>query len=178
VKSSRVFTQIFMLALFGCGSSLDLGNEEPKSPSIERPFSNVATGWINGEKWDFISGKAVIETHAAGDYLQVYLWNDDVADPCSEKTGTSLQIHLKTMAQMGQRNVGKDPFKLDPVILFKAPKFGTIGSLHNLSADMGFVALDRLGAEVVGRFYGEFRNASFLPTQAHGKFKVPLCDEN
>ncbi len=172
--SGRIFAIIFSLIFLGCDSS-DSDPGGVTTPDLEKPFSNTADGWIGGIKWGFLSGKAVIDIHAAGDYLVIYLWNSDIADPCKETKGSSYQIHIKTLAREGFSQITKDPFKLDPVILFKAPKF----TLENASADVGFVFIDRFTQdEVIGRFSGSFTNPIFSQTEATGLFRVPFCDEN
>lgn len=171
--SGVILSLLLGTIICGCDSSL-FGNDEGDTQDIELPFSNSAVGYINGKKWDFVSGRAQIDTSLSNDYIFIELWNQDFADPCNEPKGSEYQIHIKTLATVGQFEIRQDAFRLYPVIFFQAPRFAK----DNASADIGFVAIDRIAQEVVGRFRGVFSNPLFQKTEANGRFRVPLCDEN
>jgi hypothetical protein len=172
---SKISLILLALFFFSCGSQFgEERSDSPGAPGMEKPRPQGAQGWVNGQEWRIQSGRARIHFHSSEKYLVVDLWNQVFEHPCTEKVGSPLQVHFKTLPETGAWELGKDSFKNEPFIAFSDLNLMSI--TRNLIANSGFIAIDQIGSEVEGRFMAFFNSADFPRTEATGAFTVPLCE--
>lgn len=132
---------------------------------------------MNGQPWRALSGRARIDLHDSEPYLVVDLWAQKFEEPCTENRGSDLQVNVKTFAKEGSFSLGRDPFKLEPLIIFT--DLNALVILRNYVANMGYVIIDQISKDTVqGRLQASFGSLEEQNSAVVGAFLVPLCGSN
>lgn len=136
-----------------------------------------AQGQINGKDWVFRSGRAYFKKYPSN-YLVVQLWQEDIADPCREGRGSSLQLRATApKALQSWRVTPEDPFS-NLSIFFTDLDF-VLQPRDNMRADHGEVRFLDINKELVkGYIAGAYQNPLVGLTNIIGDFEVPLCEED
>ncbi|MGZ3742771.1 MAG: hypothetical protein ACXWRA_02835, partial [Pseudobdellovibrionaceae bacterium] len=137
----------------------------------------IAQGYINGHDWVFRSGRAYFKKYRPN-YLIVQLWNEEIADPCKEKKGSSLQVHLTAPKELATWKISPGtPFNSNLSIFFTdfdfKPKLR-----DNMVADQGEITFTAIEKDSVsGYVMGVFQSpkARAKDSRVVGDFVVPFC---
>lgn len=152
----------------------------PPLPPPDRKLGEgeAAQGKINGKDWVFKSGRAFIYRKYRTNSLIVQLWNENIAEPCKEKTGSALQMRLTAPQKVSTWTIApEDPFNSNLSIFFMDLDF-IPQPRDNMRADQGeitFTSINKL--EVTGYVAGSFQHPKVGGTQIAGDFAVPFCHE-
>ena len=141
-------------------------------------YSNDADGAINGRAWKFATGKAFLFKRNGQSYLQVNLWNQDIANPCGEYFGSTFQVRLYTQNQVGSISIDpSDPFNLIPTLIFSdLTQAGS--SRNNMVASEGTITIDSIAnGHIKGSVSGKFQAGNVNRTEISGNFDVPFCQQ-
>lgn len=173
IKHSLILILIFAMA---CSSGSSPSSVSPPPPDQQKTGTGEpAQGQINGQEWLFRSGRAFYKK-SQPHLLVVQLWSEDVAEPCKENRGSTLQMRLTAPGQLGTWAITpEDPFNSNLSIFFADLDF-VLQPRDNMRADRGeisFFGIDKL--QVSGTVSGSFQNPRVGGTRAAGDFIVPFC---
>lgn len=176
----KFFLLIFLIGIVACqGDETDSkkGKRFNEKPAEEMPPEDNPEGYINGQKWVFRQGKALIFNQHDQEYLIINLWDQEYEKPCSESNGSNLQVRIVAKKEEGRYVVGKDVFALAPSIVFTDLKAAT--PLNHIVANHGAIYIEKLNTlsdqTISGAFVGQFSALTVGQTEAKGRFNVILC---
>lgn len=171
--ATLVFASLFT-ACSPMGSSSGAG-ADGRNDQHKVGAGGPAQGYINGQEWSFRSGRAYFKKYQKN-YLVIQLWNEDIADPCDEKRGSTLQIRLTAPKALATWQISPDdPFNSALSVFFADLHFRP-QPLDNMKADRGEITFTSIDKRFVsGYVAGSFQNPRVGGTQVAGDFLVPFC---
>lgn len=180
--SKCLISLLFWPLLVACSASNysnKVSDQGAVPPVASKPiYSNDADGAINGRAWKFATGKAFLFKRNGQSYLQVNLWNQDIANPCGEYFGSTFQVRLYTQNQVGSISIDpSDPFNLIPTLIFSdLTQAGS--SRNNMVANEGTITIDSIAnGHIKGSVSGKFQAGNVNRTEISGNFDVPFCQQ-
>ena len=146
--------------------------EDPQKPS----YGSVVEGTIDGSAWKFAQGRASVFTRNGHKYLDIRLWNQSFANPCTEKVGSPYQARTYVDLGTGVSTIDpSDPFTLIPTIIF-SNLTDRSSYRNNMVADSGRIDITSVDAvKVKGGIEGRFSSWRVGTTDFAGNFEVPFC---
>lgn len=175
---SSIFVSVCLVSILACAKKETKTVNSEGSPPDQKVELGPIKGWINGRDWKARSGRAYLRQDAFRKYLVIDLWDQELADPCLRPIGSNLAIQLKTLFQIGSWEIGSDSLRSFPVFIFRDLDEPIFNSRHNIIADTGFIGIDRIDTQVVGRAGGIFTEYLVPRTEVSGTFEVPFCGPN
>lgn len=177
---TRYFITTFCALTFLSCHSSDYANVSlalPTNSSASIPiYAKPAEGFINGRAWQFASGSSSLFERNGKTFLEIKLWDQSFADPCSELIGSPYKVRLFTLYKVELEKVdSSDPFNLIPTILF-SDNIDTASFRNNMMANNGLIHIANINnARIVGAVEGSFISEITGRTEISGNFDVPFC---
>jgi hypothetical protein len=176
----RLLQEVLLFVVFGfltaCSPSGSTGSSAaPADHQLKVGAGAPAQGQINGQEWVFHSGRAYFKKYQTN-YLVVQLWNEDIADPCKEKRGSTLQVHLTAPKELRTWRVSPEDTFNSVFSIFFADLDFKLRPQDNMKADRGEITFTSIDKRFVGGYIaGSFQKPGVGGTRLAGDFVVPFC---